>query len=312
MNQSIYLPIRCCWPLPARVLCLVLVVALALAPDGHAQTREQADEQYAASDWQAAAATYQSVVTATPDDAAAWFGLAQSRHQLEQYALAELAYLNALEHGFQPPLRVHYHLARLYMSLEQREKALQQLETIGTIGGVTPQALMSLAELEPLAGNARFEAVLEQLKPCNTDEYRQFDFWLGEWEVQAANAPAPHAHNSITAVQGGCVVLEQYQTQSGYTGMSLNFFDAVLQRWHQTWMDNGGSSVYLEGGLQGNAMVMSDEHLDISKVSGAINRVTWTPLDDGRVRQHWQQTADQGATWTTVFDGYYSRVAGEQ
>jgi len=33
----------------------------------------------------------------------------------------------------------------------------------------------------------------------------------------------------------------------------------------------------------------------------------WMPLQDGRVRQHWEATTDGGKTWTTVFDGYYSR-----
>jgi hypothetical protein len=28
----------------------------------------------------------------------------------------------------------------------------------------------------------------------------------------------------------------------------------------------------------------------------------------GVIRQHWEQSADDGATWTTVFDGEYRRV----
>ena len=44
-----------------------------------------------------------------------------------------------------------------------------------------------------------------------------------------------------------------------------------------------------------------------------IDRTTWTPLEDGRVRQHWESTTDGGKSWSTVFDGYYSRndAAGE-
>ena len=34
-------------------------------------------------------------------------------------------------------------------------------------------------------------------------------------------------------------------------------------------------------------------------------RGTWTPLEDGVVRQHFEQSGDDGATWTTWFDGYY-------
>ena len=39
----------------------------------------------------------------------------------------------------------------------------------------------------------------------------------------------------------------------------------------------------------------------------SVQRITWTPLDDGRVRQHWEATTDGGKAWSTVFDGYYAR-----
>ena len=40
-----------------------------------------------------------------------------------------------------------------------------------------------------------------------------------------------------------------------------------------------------------------------------IQRITWTPLDGGRVRQHWESTTDGGKTWVTAFDGLYTRRA---
>ena len=38
-----------------------------------------------------------------------------------------------------------------------------------------------------------------------------------------------------------------------------------------------------------------------------LERITWTPLDGGRVRQLWEQSQDQGKTWKSVFDGTYSK-----
>ena len=35
-----------------------------------------------------------------------------------------------------------------------------------------------------------------------------------------------------------------------------------------------------------------------------LQRITWTTEASG-VRQHWQSSADDGASWTTVFDGHY-------
>jgi hypothetical protein len=43
-----------------------------------------------------------------------------------------------------------------------------------------------------------------------------------------------------------------------------------------------------------------------------VQRITWTPLPDGGLRQLWETSADAGSTWKTVFDGYYSRKARPQ
>jgi hypothetical protein len=34
----------------------------------------------------------------------------------------------------------------------------------------------------------------------------------------------------------------------------------------------------------------------------------WTPLADGRVRQFFEQSDDDGTNWTPWFEGFYSRV----
>ncbi|MDX1410277.1 MAG: hypothetical protein R3330_19135, partial [Saprospiraceae bacterium] len=147
------------------------------------------------------------------------------------------------------------------------------------------------------------------LTPCNTDDYRAFDFWLGQWDVTPAGMPAPTAKSSITSIQGGCAVLEEYETQSGFTGISINFYDSTTGKWHQSWMGNGGGAVHLQGHLVDGAMVLSDADLEVSELAGTINRVTWSLLDDGRVRQHWENSTDRGETWTTSFDGYYKARA---
>ena len=148
-------------------------------------------------------------------------------------------------------------------------------------------------------------AVPETVKPCSTPEFRQFDFWLGDWNVESAASPGKVSRNRITLINGGCTIREEYTTRGGYEGTSLNFYDAARKVWHQTWIDNQGGALYLEGGLQGKAMVLATV-TDPQEVQ----RITWTPLDDGRVRQHWETTGDGGKTWTTAFDGYYRRCEG--
>lgn len=141
--------------------------------------------------------------------------------------------------------------------------------------------------------------------PCTAPEYRQFDFWLGDWNVESPASPGRVSRNRITRTNGGCTLLEQYTTPSGYEGSSLNFYDASRKLWHQTWIDNQGGSLHLDGGFDGESMVLST-----TADPQNVQRITWTPLPDGRVRQHWESTADGGKTWSTVFDGFYARREG--
>lgn len=285
---------------------LAMVILLGLGQGVFAQSREAADSLYAQGKWQQAADAYEAALEIAPDDGAAWFGVAQSRHQLKRYEAAQAGYLQAQAKGFQPRGRAPYHLARAYMADGKREEALRQIESFPEFGYISHQILLTTSEFEPLHDEPRFAEVVKLATPCNTKQYRQFDFWLGQWEVTVAPASAPSAKSSITAVQGGCAVIEQFENQAGFSGVSINFFDSVTELWHQSWMGNGGGAVHLQGGLEDGSMVLSDADLAVSKISGTINRVTWTALDDGRVRQHWQVSTDKGTTWSTPFDGYYA------
>ena len=141
---------------------------------------------------------------------------------------------------------------------------------------------------------------------CDAPEFRQFDFWLGEWDVRAGGKPA--GTNRIERAHAGCVVVEHWTGASGTTGTSLNAYDAVAKRWRQAWVDSQGTVLLLEGGREGPAMVLRGK---LPEPDGALapQRISWTPLDDGGVRQHWEKSVDGGTTWITVFDGEYRRRA---
>jgi hypothetical protein len=140
---------------------------------------------------------------------------------------------------------------------------------------------------------------------CSAQEFRRFDFWLGQWDVTNTQAPdpaRPPAKSHITRLLDGCAILEEFDNAArGYAGKSLNFYSPLSHTWHQTWIDNQGGPLFLEGGLDGKNMVLQDDGK-----GGAINRITWTPLDAGRVRQHWEISKDGGKTWATSFDGLYT------
>ncbi len=132
---------------------------------------------------------------------------------------------------------------------------------------------------------------------CQTADHRGFDFWLGKWRVTTPSRPGWMATSEITVGNNGCSIHESYKTPQGYAGTSVNFFDATSGHWHQTWIDNQGNPLYLNGKVEDGKMVLSD----------GTNEITWTPLEDGRVRQHWQVLTEDGNTKKTAFDGFYER-----
>jgi hypothetical protein len=142
--------------------------------------------------------------------------------------------------------------------------------------------------------------------PCSSAEHRQFDFWLGEWEVRGP-AGRVVGTNRISRVYGGCVLHEQYDTGRGYSGSSFNVYDAGRKRWHQTWVDTSGVLLQLDGGLLDGRMVLEGETIGLNGAK-TRHRITWTPNPDGSVRQLWEST-DAAGGWVVAFDGLYTRLA---
>jgi hypothetical protein len=140
--------------------------------------------------------------------------------------------------------------------------------------------------------------------PCSAAESRQFDFWVGDWDVFTANGKLAGT-NRIETIYG-CALHESWKS-AGVQGQSLNVYDADRGVWHQTWIDSTGSLLVIEGKFGGGAMTMSDVTLPGKKDAKAVNEITWTPQPDGSVRQHWRVSADGGKTWSTSFDGKYVR-----
>ena len=135
---------------------------------------------------------------------------------------------------------------------------------------------------------------------CLSAEYRQFDFWVGTWDVFQPNGQKA-GENRIEPISGGCALLENWSGRGGFTGKSLNIYDSTDKRWHQTWVDSSGALLMISGNLVDKRMVLG------AQASDAHQRITWTPNDDGSVRQFWESSADGGKTWTVLFDGKYVR-----
>lgn len=148
-------------------------------------------------------------------------------------------------------------------------------------------------------------------KSCVAEEHRQFDFWVGDWDVVTPDGK-PAGTNLIKLILGGCVLHENWNGRGGLAGQSFNAYDAKRKRWHQTWVDGQGTVLTLDGRFANGAMGLSDKDTPGKADANAINEITWTPMPDGAVRQLWRTSQDGGKTWAVAFDGKYVRSARVQ
>jgi hypothetical protein len=151
----------------------------------------------------------------------------------------------------------------------------------------------------------------EQQQPaysCDTTvQHRQFDFWLGQWEVTDKAGNTVYGHNEISKHNGGCLLLEQWRSSRGGTGSSINYYDPVQGQWHQDWVD-ASSIIHTAGGINdAGAMVMQGTITYLEEQREAGFRASWISLSDGRVRQTFEEQDEQGR-WQPWFEGYYRQL----
>jgi hypothetical protein len=141
-----------------------------------------------------------------------------------------------------------------------------------------------------------------------TGSTQDFDFWIGEWTVFVTGTDRVAGQSVIESINNGMAIRETYTTgatEKSYRGTSLNNYNLLTGKWEQYWTDNTGYVLYMQGGLVDGAMVMDDVERPFDQSS--LNRITWTAVEDGTVRQVWEQSTDGGNNWTIIFDGTYQK-----
>ena len=135
---------------------------------------------------------------------------------------------------------------------------------------------------------------------CVAPEYRQFDFWVGDWDVFEGTSPTPVARAHVDLILDSCVLREDYQNNSGLKGQSFSIYDASRKMWHQSWMTNRGNVLVIEGSLNAGEMVLSGADWT---ADGSERRVrgVWKPVKNG-VRETAVVSFDGGKTWKPWFD----------
>lgn len=168
-------------------------------------------------------------------------------------------------------------------------------------------AALLLTIFASLSFEARAQTTSPPPSPCKSrPEHRQFDFWVGEWDVKTPQGRQAGT-NSVQLILNDCVLFENWTGAGGMQGKSFNVYNAAKSKWQQTWVDGAGSVLELFGDYKDGEMRFAGESARPRDGKKIMNRLTFTKISNDKVRQFWEQSADDGKTWTVAFDGTYIR-----
>jgi hypothetical protein len=164
-------------------------------------------------------------------------------------------------------------------------------------------------EVARLRGIVQGRAVLPRRPPgCASAESRQFDFWLGEWDVSPTGSTSgvTVAESSITLADQGCVIIEHWRPFGGAHGHSINVFDASDSKWHQTWADATGRRTEYAGVLDAEGVLRFDN----LGPEPERRRMSFQRLDENAVRQWGERYDEASQAWVSEWDFTYRRRTG--
>jgi hypothetical protein len=180
--------------------------------------------------------------------------------------------------------------------------------------GFANTAVLATADLNGLRALPRFLAFEKKVNanahPCAANpNFRAFDFWIGEWDVQptgTTRGPIGSGSTSIVERQlDGCVIQENWLPMGGVgAGKSFNIYNSVTKQWQQYYVDTRGTITLYSGTFHedGNLYFEADQF-------GTSNKIRMTFFDENpnQVRQLGHISVDGGKTWTVSFDLTYVR-----
>jgi hypothetical protein len=250
---------------------------------------------------------YREITAKDPKNGASWQNLGESLLQQHKHREAEAAFRHAIATKTRS-MQNEVNVARVFADENDSAKALAELQKVidAGAGGAMRPLVLSSPEFTKWKDEVGFKKVLEEMAPCRKPEYRQFDFWLGEWDVKVPQGPSV-GHSLVTLEQDGCLLVEHWTASTGgQTGTSFNYYDIRDKKWHQLYLDNSGNAgafpAMAGNFIAGKMVLLTDEK------EGPVSRWTWYVLGPDKVRQMSEQSTDGQKTWTIGWDSEYFKV----
>ena len=275
----------------------------------------EADALYTKQDWMAAAKAYENAfVKGEPPTALSANRLGFSYLNLGRYDLAiknfEISLTKKRLPAGEPIIRSR--LARAYAANKQKDKALEQLDSAIVHGYSNVPELDTATEYNSMREDTRFKELVvkatDKLYPCLHNAHaREFDFWIGDWDVYPTGGSQIVGSSKVEMEAGGCFILENW-TAIGYpnTGKSMNFVDPATNKWKQVWVGSGGAVTEYVNGVYKDS-VMEFESSSSNAQGNTKIRFRFFNQGTNQVRQFQESSTDDGKTWSVNYDLTYVR-----
>ena len=165
--------------------------------------------------------------------------------------------------------------------------------------------------LATLCAAQQQSANTNQSAPCSEAQQKQFNFWIGSWDLTWPGNTAgqvAHGTNNISRILDGCVVQENFSGGAAMPlrGMSVSLFNSRSGKWQQTWVDNQGAYLDFVGEFKDGQMVLAREATkpDGSKV---LQRMVYKNIQAREFDWNWQSSSDGGKTWKVIWPIHYQK-----
>ena len=276
------------------------------------QAGSEAAAAYDAKDWAKSAKLYGQIVLTGPSPRA-WYRLGASLNKIGENDKAIEAFEKGLAIGL-PPQFGEYGIAVVFVSKKDKDKAFEHLEKAAQNGLGQPDQLSADPDLADLKSDPRFAKIVAEVEhnqnPCvHMVENRQFDFWLGEWNVVTTQGATPAGDSKIELILGDCVIQENWTSAGniGYAGKSYNTYNSALKRWEQYWVDNAAGNIFFYGGLKDGVMDYWTDEIPQPGGAKLKRHLQFIKINPDTVRQFSRGSNDDGKTWFVEYDFTYNR-----
>ena len=150
--------------------------------------------------------------------------------------------------------------------------------------------------------------------PCASPEYRQFDFWVGDWELswpasETSGRKPGQGANRIERALGDCVIVEHFTGTPGMElrGMSVSTFNRRTGKWQQTWVDDSGGYLDFTGEFKDGQMILVREA--VAQDRKFLQRMVWKNIQPDSLDWSRERSDDGGRTWKVLWPIHYRRSA---